>query len=174
MRKSPKSFALGLVLAWVVPTSLAFGQVDYQYDFKSIQIAPASADEPLAPEFSGEKAMAYLDQGAASRMPGLVEERRKQALIETVLSHQRKDGGWSIRTFAAPDKWGDGSREEKLRSEPEFADPPSDGHQTGLAIVVLREAGLPANDIRLQKGIRWLLENQTAVVAKETTWRTFR
>lgn len=97
---------------------------------------------------------------AASRMPGLVDDARKQALIETVLSHQRKDGGWSIRTFSTPEKWGDGNRAKKLRDEPEFADPPSDGHQTGLAIVVLREAGLPANDARIQKGVKWLLANQ--------------
>ncbi len=77
-----------------------------------------------------------------------------------LLSHQRSDGGWSIRTFAAPEKWGNGNREKKLRDEPEFADPPSDGHQTGLAIIVLREAGVPANDPRIQKGITWLLANQ--------------
>ena len=31
---------------------------------------------------------------------------------------------------------------------------------TGLAVLVLREAGVPANDPRLQKGIQWLLANQ--------------
>ena len=33
---------------------------------------------------------------------------------------------------------------------------------TGLAIIVLREAGVPANDPRLQKGIGWLKSNQRA------------
>lgn len=97
---------------------------------------------------------------AAARMPGLLDDARKQALIETVLSHQREDGGWAIRSFSAPEKWGGGNRAEKLRNEPEFANPPSDGHQTGLAIVVLREAGLSADDARIQKGVKWLLAKQ--------------
>ncbi|MSR57712.1 MAG: hypothetical protein EXS05_08570 [Planctomycetaceae bacterium] len=79
-----------------------------------------------------------------------------------ILSKQRPDGGWSIRTFGAPDQWGSGNRAEKLRSEPEFENPPSDGHQTGLAIVVLRESGVAATDPRIQKGIHWLLTNQRA------------
>jgi squalene-hopene/tetraprenyl-beta-curcumene cyclase len=33
---------------------------------------------------------------------------------------------------------------------------------TGLAIVVLREAGVPAADERLRKGIAWLKSNQRA------------
>ena len=44
--------------------------------------------------------------------------------------------------------------------EPEFTDPPSDGHQTGLAIVALREAGVPALDTQIQRGLRWLESNQ--------------
>jgi squalene-hopene/tetraprenyl-beta-curcumene cyclase len=67
-----------------------------------------------------------------------------------------------MRTLAAPEEWGDGNRAEKLQSEPDFANPPSDGHMTGLAIVVLREAGVPAADERLRKGIAWLKSNQRA------------
>lgn len=89
-------------------------------------------------------------------MPGLVDDAQKQDLVATLSKHQRDDGGWSIRTFAAPEKWGSGNRAKKLKAEPEFETPPSDGHMTGLAIVVLREAGIPANDARLQKGLAWL------------------
>ena len=70
------------------------------------------------------------------------------------------DGGWSIRTFAAPDQWGSGNRAVKLRSESGFLKPASDGHMTGLAVLVLREAGVPAKDARLQKAVKWLLSNQ--------------
>lgn len=77
-----------------------------------------------------------------------------------IFKHQRADGGWSIRAFALPEQWGSGNRAEKLRSELEFADPPSDGHMTGLAIVALREAGLRAGDERIQRGLSWLLNNQ--------------
>ena len=97
---------------------------------------------------------------AATRLPGLLPAERQQQLVDLVLSKQREDGGWSIRTFGAPEQWGGGNRAEKLRAEPEFANPPSDGHQTGLAIVVLREAGLPATDPRVQRGVQWLQQNQ--------------
>lgn len=96
----------------------------------------------------------------ASRIPDLLDQERKQELINMLWSHQRNDGGWSIRTFAAPEAWGSGNRAEKLRSEPDFDNPASDGHQTGLALIVLRESGVPANDPRMQRGIAWLLKNQ--------------
>lgn len=97
---------------------------------------------------------------AACRMPDLIDADQKQALIEMVWRRQREDGGWSIRTFAAPEAWGSGNRAAKLRAEPDFEQPASDGHQTGLAIVVLRESGVPADDPRLQRGVAWLLRNQ--------------
>lgn len=97
---------------------------------------------------------------AATRMPDLLPPARTRELVEMLWRQQRSDGGWSIRTFATPEQWGRGNRAGKLRAEEEFADPPSDGHQTGLAIVVLREAGVPADDGRIQRGIRWLKENQ--------------
>jgi squalene-hopene/tetraprenyl-beta-curcumene cyclase len=97
---------------------------------------------------------------ANSRMPELLTSERKQELIDGLLKHQRADGGWSIRTFAAPEAWGGGNRAEKLKSEPEFAAPDSDGHMTGLAIIVLRESGIAADDARIQKGIEWLKANQ--------------
>ncbi len=99
---------------------------------------------------------------AAARLPGLLENDRRQQLVEMVFRKQRPDGGWSIRSFGDPEQWGRGNRAEKLRAEPEFADPPSDGHQTGLAIVVLRESGIAADDPRIQKGTQWLLANQRA------------
>ena len=96
----------------------------------------------------------------STRMPGLLEAPAKKALIETVWKQQRKDGGWSIRTFSAPEKWGRGNRAAKLRKESDFANPKSDGHQTGLAIITLRDAGVPADDPRIQSAVKWLLANQ--------------
>ena len=97
---------------------------------------------------------------ANTRMPGLISDMRKKKIMDTLWKHQRKDGGWSIRTFSVPEKWGGGNRAQKLRAEPEFKNPPSDGHQTGLVMLVLSEAGVPAKDKRLQKGVNWLLANQ--------------
>ncbi len=96
----------------------------------------------------------------STRVPGLVDAGQKQALVDMLLGHQQADGGWSIRTFATPETWGDGSRAKKLKSEPEFKNPPSDGHQTGLVLLVLRDAGIAASDKRVQRGVKWLLKNQ--------------
>ncbi|HEY2250727.1 MAG TPA: hypothetical protein VGH74_06685 [Planctomycetaceae bacterium] len=99
---------------------------------------------------------------AAARLPGLLENDVRQQLVEMVFKKQRADGGWSIRSFGEPEHWGRGNRAEKLRAEPELADPPSDGHQTGLALIVLRESGIAPTDPRIQKGVQWLLANQRA------------
>lgn len=96
----------------------------------------------------------------ASRMPDLLTDDQKKELIAVVQKHQKSDGSWSIRSFASPEAWGGGNRADKLKAEPDFADPAGDGHMTGLAIVVLRSHGVPANDEKIQAGVRWLKTNQ--------------
>jgi hypothetical protein len=49
---------------------------------------------------------------------------------------------------------------ERLQSEPDAADPESDAYMTGFAISVLRGAGTPADDVRIQRGIAWLRSTQ--------------
>ena len=96
----------------------------------------------------------------STRWPGLLDEEKQQELVEMIWKHQREDGGWSIRTFATPETWGRGNRAEKLRAEDDFENPASDGHQTGLCVLVLRQAGVPADDPRIQRALDWLLSNQ--------------
>lgn len=98
----------------------------------------------------------------AAEYPGLLDQKRMNELTEMVLRHQQSDGGWSIRTFAQPEEWGKGNRAEKLRAESDFLRPASDGHMTGLAIIALRKAGVPADDPRIERGVRWLKANQRA------------
>ncbi|MFN9719964.1 MAG: hypothetical protein ACK58L_14795 [Planctomycetota bacterium] len=97
---------------------------------------------------------------ASARMTGLLEDTKRQEMTVMVRRHQKEDGSWSIRSFAAPEAWGSGNRGEKLRSEPDFADPPGDGHMTGLAIIVLRESGVYAADPQVARGLQWLRTNQ--------------
>ena len=130
----------------------------------------AQDDPPLLAQV--EKLKSYLrtkaphDYGrtlllwSAARMPKLLNNTEKQKQIEMLLSHQRADGGWSLRTMAAPEAWGRGNRAEKLRAEPDFVDPPSDGHMTGLAIIVLRESGVASDEPHIERGLEWLAENQ--------------
>lgn len=97
---------------------------------------------------------------ADAKLPGLLETERREEYLEMIWSRQAADGGWSLRSFALPSEWGDGSREEKISSDPEFYLASSDGHMTGLAISVLRDAGVPVHDPRIQKGIQWIEKNQ--------------
>ncbi len=97
---------------------------------------------------------------ANARMKGLLDETQRQALVDIVRKHQKDDGSWSIRSFAAPEAWGSGNRAEKLKAEPDFANPAGDGHMTGLAIIVLRESGIDAADPQIARGLQWLRTNQ--------------
>lgn len=97
---------------------------------------------------------------ASIRTPGLIDNQRKDQIVKMLWRRQGEDGGWSIRNFASPEAWGRGNRAAKLRAEPDFEQPQSDGHQTGLVTLVLREAGTPADDPRIQRAVAWLLRNQ--------------
>jgi squalene-hopene/tetraprenyl-beta-curcumene cyclase len=97
---------------------------------------------------------------AAGRMPELLSDAEKKKLIQLLLEHQQDDGGWSLRTMAEPEVWGSGNRAEKLRAEANFGNPASDGHMTGLAIIVLRDAGLPSDAPQIGRGLEWLRSNQ--------------
>ena len=97
---------------------------------------------------------------ASTRLSGLIEAERKQKILEMVLSKQRPDGGWSIRSFGTPETWGRGSRKKRLAAEKNYQTPDSDGHQTGLAMIVLMEAGVSKEHEAIQAGAKWLLSNQ--------------
>lgn len=99
---------------------------------------------------------------AGARMPGLVDDARRDELVSMLQKQQRDDGGWSIRTFAQPEQWGAGNRAAKLRAEPDFASPASDGHMTGLALVVLSESGVAKSDPHVARGLAWLASHQRA------------
>ena len=97
---------------------------------------------------------------AATFWPDLLDRRRREQIINRIWELQRADGGWSIRTFAEPEQLGSLAKARALRAEPDFGNPASDGYQTALAIVVLRDAGVPADDPRLQRAVKWLKANQ--------------
>lgn len=94
------------------------------------------------------------------RLGGILNAEQQQATVEMIRRKQKPDGGWSMRQFATPEQWGGGNRAGKLRDEPEFKTEPSDGHMTGLALLVLQEAGVPNDDAALQQGLTWLRKNQ--------------
>ena len=88
---------------------------------------------------------------ASCRLDGLVSAAQKKATMDKLLALQRPDGGWSLPSLGTW-KRRDGSANDK--------NAPSDGYGTGLAVVVLRQAGLPKDDDRIKKGVAWLSANQ--------------
>jgi squalene-hopene/tetraprenyl-beta-curcumene cyclase len=97
---------------------------------------------------------------ASTKLPEVAEPDSRAAILQSISRLQHQDGGWALRDFAAPRAWGDGSRGDQLEAEPDYRSAASDGHMTGLAVCVLRDAGMPANDPRIQKAVNWILKNQ--------------
>jgi squalene-hopene/tetraprenyl-beta-curcumene cyclase len=97
---------------------------------------------------------------ASTRFSNLINNQQQKEIVEMIWKKQHSDGGWAMRDFAKPEEWGQGNRASKLKKEQDFKNPSSDGHQTGLALVVLRDSGIPADDPRIQKAVRWLKTNQ--------------
>ena len=94
------------------------------------------------------------------RMAGILSQREQEEIVALIRSKQQKDGGWSMRHFATPEQWGGGNRAGKIRGEANFKKPTSDGHMTGLALLVLQAAAVAKDDAQIGKGIAWLKSNQ--------------
>ena len=99
----------------------------------------------------------------ASLMPELVTSAEREAAIAMLWRQQLPDGGWSTRRMSDLLKWHetmDVKVVEMIQSEPDAAAPASDPYLTAYAIVLLREAGVPTADARIQAGVLWLKQNQ--------------
>jgi squalene-hopene/tetraprenyl-beta-curcumene cyclase len=88
---------------------------------------------------------------ASTRVNGLMSTAEKEAAIKELLALQRDDGGWCLPSLGT---W---KRRDGSANDPKA---PSDGYATGLVVYVLRQAGVPATDQRLQKAVGWLQANQ--------------
>lgn len=75
----------------------------------------------------------------------------RETTIEEVLDRQRDDGGWNLPTL------GDWNR---LDGTPNDKQAPCDGYATGLVIYVLRQVGVAAYRVPIERGVKWLKSNQ--------------
>lgn len=99
----------------------------------------------------------------ASLMPELVSQETLAASITLLWSKQKEDGGWSTRNFSDTRNWRTPMSETSVKvieGLPDAADPQSDPYMTGLAVVLLRRSGVPAEDGRLRRAIAWLKSEQ--------------
>ncbi len=95
--------------------------------------------------------------------PDLVSAADRQTALDLLSSKQHEDGGWSIRDFSAVEDWHFEMSETVLNllsSLPDAADPESDAYMTALAVVLMRQGGMPASDGRIQKAVAWLKREQ--------------
>jgi squalene-hopene/tetraprenyl-beta-curcumene cyclase len=87
---------------------------------------------------------------ADTYLPEPLQAVKSQAVVDKLWQLQRPDGGWSLATLG---NWrrADGSAQDTEHS---------DGYGTGFVAYVLRRAGAPADDPRLQRAVAWLKGNQ--------------
>ncbi len=87
---------------------------------------------------------------ASQSIEGLFDADQQAACVKELLALQLPDGGWSSATL------GDWQRAD---GKPQDTNT-SDGYGTGFVIYVLRQAGVPAGDDAIQRGLGWLKTHQ--------------
>jgi squalene-hopene/tetraprenyl-beta-curcumene cyclase len=90
---------------------------------------------------------------ASLKMDGLMSPAQRKQTIQDLLALQRPDGGWSLPSLGA---W------KRRNGKPNDKNAPSDGYATALVLYVLRQAGVPATEGPIQRGVTWLKANQRA------------
>lgn len=132
----------------------------------AVGLAPEGYAETPAAKAGLEKMRAYLKKNppteahhratllwaGALGIGGLQTDDEKKQTVAELLKKQQADGGWNLPAMGPYTKRKDGS-ENKM-------DAPSDGYATGFTLYVLRQAGVKSDDPAIQKGVKWLLENQ--------------
>jgi squalene-hopene/tetraprenyl-beta-curcumene cyclase len=96
-------------------------------------------------------------------MPELLPDQDRIEAIQLLTSKQHTDGGWSTRDMSAVNDWHFEISEQVRKlidGMPDASKPESDAYMTALAIVLLRQADVPASDSRIQAGLKWLKQEQ--------------
>lgn len=91
---------------------------------------------------------------ASSKLPGLVTDAQRQAIVAAAISKQQDDGGWSMAALGAWKRI-DGSSLETT----------SDGYATALIAVVLRDAD-PSAAVAVKKAKAWLVRHQESATGR--------
>ncbi len=88
---------------------------------------------------------------ASLKLDGLMTGAERKQTIEALQALQRQDGGWNLPSL------GDWKRLDGTDNDKKSA---SDGYATGLVLYVLRQAGVPAADASIKRGVKWLQTHQ--------------
>ncbi|MFN0197255.1 MAG: squalene--hopene cyclase [Planctomycetaceae bacterium] len=110
-------------------------------------------------------------------LDGILTEPEQTETLAELLAAQRPDGGWSMASLVENpnDSTHQTDAGKHARAEPNHGTEflvfvgrnnlykmplSSDGYSTGFAMYVARQAGVPADDERLQQGVIWLKTHQ--------------
>ena len=109
---------------------------------------------------------------ASAKLPGILEPKRRDSIVDEVVSNQQSDGGWELSSLAYPRRGWGLSRLLRtwMREDGTSQKRNSDGYATGLIVLVLQQAGLDRNGAPLKQGISWLMANQNAA---EGSWPSY-
>ena len=91
---------------------------------------------------------------ASCHVDRIMNADERGQVLDSVFKLQRPDGGWAVAGLMA------GWDEHKRKDDAPQSVEASDGYGTGFVIYVAREAGVAADDPRLEKGIQWLKKHQ--------------
>ncbi len=94
---------------------------------------------------------------ASTKVENLLPRDQQQAIIREAFTAQQADGGWSTASLG---RW------QRVDNTP--LDTKTDGYATGLMTLVLRQAGVPATDPHVAKGLAWLRANQNHTTGQWT------
>jgi squalene-hopene/tetraprenyl-beta-curcumene cyclase len=86
---------------------------------------------------------------ASAGMRDLLTDQQRQSTIDATFALQQPDGGWSTSSLGSY---------QRVDNTPN--DTRTDGYGTALATLALQEAGVPANDSHVVRGLDWLRRNQ--------------
>ena len=121
----------------------------------AVGLAPEGYAETPAAKAGLEKMRAYLKKNPPTEahhratllwagtlgIGGLQTDDEKKQTVAELLKKQQADGGWNLPAMGPYTKR-------------------KDGYATGFTLYVLRQAGVKSDDPAIQKGVKWLLENQ--------------
>jgi squalene-hopene/tetraprenyl-beta-curcumene cyclase len=98
---------------------------------------------------------------ASAKVPGLVDVDRQKSIIKEVSDDQQSDGGWKLPPLAYPkDSLLHSFIRMRWRADWTRQDDRSDGYATAVITFALQQAGIPAEDPRVRRGLVWLARNQ--------------
>ncbi|MFT5466409.1 MAG: squalene-hopene/tetraprenyl-beta-curcumene cyclase [Verrucomicrobiales bacterium] len=90
----------------------------------------------------------------SKRIDGIATADERAGTLDELFAQQLLDGGWSTAGFLTD--WKGLVTEDTGQLDTKT----SDAYGTGLVIIIARDLGIPADDPRIQRGIKWLFANQ--------------